>query len=48
MMMILEIRSWRTPPFCSNIPIVDLGVDDDEESNAGNKRKDGEGIWLKK
>nr|XP_017233003.1 PREDICTED: uncharacterized protein LOC108207048 [Daucus carota subsp. sativus] len=38
----------ENPPFCSNIPIVDPGVDDDEESNAGNKRKDGEGIWLKK
>ena len=39
----------ENPLFCSKIPIVDVGAeDDDDETAVGNQREDGEGIWLKK
>lgn len=38
----------ENPPFCSEIPKVDVAAYDADEPNIGNQRKDVDGIWLKK
>ncbi|KAK1375115.1 hypothetical protein POM88_031308 [Heracleum sosnowskyi] len=38
----------ENPSFCSEIPVVNVAADDDDDPSVSNQRDGVEGIWIKK